>query len=38
MVPVEGAPIEGGTVLITDGKIAAVGGPGLAVAFRFLRG
>ena len=31
VVPVEGAPIEGGTVLITDGKIAAVGGPELIV-------
>jgi imidazolonepropionase-like amidohydrolase len=29
VVPVEGEPIEGGTVLIIDGKIAAVGGPGL---------
>lgn len=27
VVPIEGEPIEGGTVLITDGKIAAVGGP-----------
>ena len=31
VVPVEGAPIEGGTVLMTDGTIAAVGGPGLVV-------
>ena len=31
VVPVEGAPIEGGTVLITDGTISAVGGPGLVV-------
>jgi imidazolonepropionase-like amidohydrolase len=29
VVPVEGDPIEGGTVLIVDGKIAAVGGPDL---------
>src|SRR6202034_4908922 len=29
VVPVEGEPIEGGTVLIIDGKIAAVGGPDL---------
>jgi imidazolonepropionase-like amidohydrolase len=29
VVPVEGEPIDGGTVLITDGRIAAVGGPGL---------
>jgi imidazolonepropionase-like amidohydrolase len=27
VVPVEGEPIEGGTVLITDGTIAAVAGP-----------
>ncbi len=27
VVPVEGDPIDGGTVLITDGKIAAVTGP-----------
>jgi imidazolonepropionase-like amidohydrolase len=31
VVPVEGEPIAGGTVLVADGKIAAVGGPGLAV-------
>ena len=31
VVPIEGAPIEGGTVLMTDGKIAAVGGPDLIV-------
>jgi imidazolonepropionase-like amidohydrolase len=31
VVPVEGEPIEGGTVLIRDGKIAAVEGPGFAV-------
>jgi imidazolonepropionase-like amidohydrolase len=31
VVPVEGEPIEGGTVLIQDGKIAAVEGPGFAV-------
>jgi imidazolonepropionase-like amidohydrolase len=35
VVPVEGAPIESGTVLITDGKIAAVGGRGLAVPSGF---
>jgi imidazolonepropionase-like amidohydrolase len=35
VVPVEGAPIEGGTVLITDGKIAAVGGAGLAAPAGF---
>ena len=29
VVPVEGEPIDGGTVLIIDGRIAAVGGPGL---------
>ncbi len=29
VVPVEGDPIDGGTVLIVDGRIAAVGGPGL---------
>jgi imidazolonepropionase-like amidohydrolase len=28
VVPIEGEPIEGGTVLITDGTIAAVAGPG----------
>jgi imidazolonepropionase-like amidohydrolase len=28
VVPVEGEPIEGGTVLVRDGKIAAVEGPG----------
>ena len=28
VVPVEGDPIDGGTVLLTDGKIAAVAGPG----------
>ena len=27
VVPVEGEPIDGGTVLIIDGRIAAVGGP-----------
>ena len=27
VVPVEGEPIDGGTVLIIDGTIAAVGGP-----------
>jgi imidazolonepropionase-like amidohydrolase len=29
IVPVEGSPIDDGTVLIIDGRIAAVGGPGL---------
>jgi imidazolonepropionase-like amidohydrolase len=29
VVPVAGAPVEGGTVLITDGRIAAVTGPGV---------
>jgi imidazolonepropionase-like amidohydrolase len=28
VVPIEGEPIEGGTVLITDGTITAVAGPG----------
>jgi imidazolonepropionase-like amidohydrolase len=31
VVPVEGEPIEGGTVLLRDGKIAAIEGPGFAV-------
>ena len=31
VVPVEGEPIEDGTVLLRDGKIAAVEGPGFAV-------
>jgi imidazolonepropionase-like amidohydrolase len=31
VVPIEGDPIEGGTVLLRDGKIAAVEGPGFAV-------
>jgi imidazolonepropionase-like amidohydrolase len=31
VVPVEGEPIEGGVVLLRDGKIAAVEGPGFAV-------
>jgi len=31
VVPVEGEPIEGGTVLLRDGKIAAVEGPGFTV-------
>jgi imidazolonepropionase-like amidohydrolase len=31
VVPVEGEPIEGGTVLLRDGKIAAVAGPGFTV-------
>jgi imidazolonepropionase-like amidohydrolase len=29
VVPIEGDPIDGGTVLVTDGRIAAVGGPDL---------
>jgi imidazolonepropionase-like amidohydrolase len=29
VVPVEGDPIDGGTVLVVDGRIAAVGGPDL---------
>jgi imidazolonepropionase-like amidohydrolase len=31
VVPIEGQPIPGGTVLVADGKIAAVGGPDLEV-------
>ena len=31
VVPIEGEPIDGGTVLLRDGKIAAVEGPGFAV-------
>ena len=31
VVPVEGEPVEGGTVLLRDGKIAAVEGPGFPV-------
>jgi imidazolonepropionase-like amidohydrolase len=31
VVPVEGEPIDGGTVLFRDGKIAAVEGPGFTV-------
>jgi imidazolonepropionase-like amidohydrolase len=31
VVPVEGEPLEGGTILLRDGKIAAVEGPGFAV-------
>ena len=31
VVPIEGSPIEGGTVVIADGVITAVGGPGSAV-------
>src|SRR5262249_61488712 len=31
VVPREGEPIDGGTVLLRDGKIAAVEGPGFAV-------
>ena len=27
VVPIEGDPIDGGTVLLADGKIAAVAGP-----------
>jgi imidazolonepropionase-like amidohydrolase len=29
VVPIEGDPIDGGTVLVIEGRIAAVGGPGL---------
>jgi imidazolonepropionase-like amidohydrolase len=35
VVPVEGEPIEGGTILLRDGKIAAVEGPGFAVPSGF---
>jgi imidazolonepropionase-like amidohydrolase len=31
VVPVEGEPLDGGVVLLRDGKIAAVSGPGFAV-------
>ncbi len=31
VVPIEGDPVDGGTVLVRDGKIAAVEGPGFAV-------
>jgi imidazolonepropionase-like amidohydrolase len=31
VVPIEGQPIEGGVVLVSDGRIAAVGGADLAV-------
>jgi imidazolonepropionase-like amidohydrolase len=31
VVPIEGDPVDGGTVLLRDGKIAAVEGPGFAV-------
>ena len=31
VVPVEGDPVDGGTVLLRDGKIAAVEGPGFPV-------
>ncbi|HEX4094817.1 MAG TPA: amidohydrolase [Trebonia sp.] len=31
VVPIEGEPIEGGTVVLADGRIAAVGGPEVAV-------
>ena len=34
VVPIEGEPIDGGTVLIIDGSIAAVGGPGPQAAAR----
>jgi len=30
VVPIEGEPVDGGTVLLRDGKIAAVEGPGFA--------
>jgi imidazolonepropionase-like amidohydrolase len=36
VVPVEGEPIEGGTILLRDGKIAAVEGPGFAVPSGFV--
>ena len=36
VVPVEGEPVEGGTVLLRDGKIAAVEGPGFTVPSGFL--
>jgi imidazolonepropionase-like amidohydrolase len=35
VVPVEGEPVEGGTVLVRDGKIAAVEGPGFTVPSGF---
>jgi imidazolonepropionase-like amidohydrolase len=31
VVPIEGEPIDGGTVLVESGKIAAIGGPGFEV-------
>jgi imidazolonepropionase-like amidohydrolase len=31
VVPIEGEPVEGGTVVLRDGKIAAIEGPGFAV-------
>jgi imidazolonepropionase-like amidohydrolase len=31
VVPIDGSPVDGGTVLLRDGKIAAVEGPGFAV-------
>jgi imidazolonepropionase-like amidohydrolase len=31
VVPIEGDPIDGGTVVLRDGKIAAVEGPGYPV-------
>ena len=31
VVPIEGDPVDGGMVLLRDGKIAAVEGPGFAV-------
>jgi imidazolonepropionase-like amidohydrolase len=31
VVPIEGDPVDGGTVLIEDGKIAAIEGPGFVV-------
>ncbi|HUB23066.1 MAG TPA: amidohydrolase [Streptosporangiaceae bacterium] len=36
VVPVEGEPVEGGTVLVRDGKIAAVEGPGFTVPSGFV--
>ena len=32
VVPIEGDPVDGGTILVRDGKIAAVEGPGYAAA------
>jgi imidazolonepropionase-like amidohydrolase len=31
VVPVEGEPVDGGTIVVTDGAITAVGGPELAI-------